>query len=109
MKHALTMEAIGYDARCRRPGARLNPKAWAAKLVRMPDASVTRHYLKPHVGYRGANSVASRGVVLTFLLEERFIYEVEQPLSWTRSRHYFVTHDGRGFLELTAREAVIYV
>ena len=124
MKRPLTLECIGDDecaaiksieqivdtalapglGRAFTGGYRRRP--WVAEIVGTdPRFGFKREFVCGFKDYNGSNSCGSRGVMAMYLLEEGAIYEVNELLSWKRSRRYFVCFDQNGVAEeLTADE-----
>ncbi len=66
------------------------PKPWAAHIVGAdPQFGLSRRFLESSTDYTHANSKASRGVYLHFVLETGNIYEVKERVSWSKSIRYF--------------------
>lgn len=66
------------------------PKPWVAHIVGTdPQFGLSRRFLEPSTDYAHANSKASRGVYLCFILETGNLYEVKERVSWSKSARYF--------------------
>lgn len=67
-----------------------------------PSGALRKTPLRCNKDYSKANSVGSRGVYAYYIVQTGRIYEVYEPVSWKRTRHYFctVTLDG-DIVELT--------
>lgn len=115
MKATLSLEYIGEseDARkvlCSRRLDQMEPGLgravigttrprvpWVAKIEGgCPRFGWRRSFLSANWQRKNANSQHSRGVMLWFVLEDGYIYEVKHPISWRRSDRYFcrVTEGG---------------
>lgn len=102
MKATLVIEAIGDNARSPYGGLlgaylSIPPRYWVARISgRDPRYKWQRQFLRGLKDYSKSNSVGSRGIMVTYLLDSGHVYEVKQPVSWKRSEHYYcrVTGDG---------------
>lgn len=67
------------------------------------DGVFSRFPLTPQKSYADANGAGSRGVYAFYLLKPERVYEILEPLSWSRSDHYYAyIEDGqemRGTME----------
>jgi hypothetical protein len=105
----LRLECIGDDAvqRFRRIAPGMFKSPWVARILDLSSChGFEREFLRGQKDYTHANSVGSRGVYLTFWLEEGEVYEVYAHLSWQCSERYFVLATG-GELRRVSREQVI--
>lgn len=76
---------------------------WVA-LIRGRPGQYRREYLRGQKDYSQANSVGSRGVYLTFWLEDGRIYEVFRRLSWSRTSQTFCRVQDGAFIPMTRVE-----
>ncbi|MGD9613812.1 MAG: hypothetical protein AB7H90_01295 [Alphaproteobacteria bacterium] len=92
-RYALTLEAIGDDAR----GAGLPSRCWVAQIFGHDGRDRwVKAYLAGVRDYTGANSVGSRGIAVVYHLSQGPIYEVSSPTSWRNTDRYFLrVIDGR--------------
>lgn len=89
MRTLLKMECIG-------DGKGLG-NAWVAEITGiMRNGELRRVFLKKNKDYSQANSVGTRGVYAFFVLDSGRLYEVMQPLSWSKTDHYFCSVDDIG-------------
>lgn len=85
-KHPLLIEAIGDNAR----SAGMPSRSWVARLFGSDGrGGWARVFLAGMKDYAGANCVGSRGIRMTYLLEEGSIYEISAPQSWRSTDRYF--------------------
>lgn len=81
------LEAIGDDARQYGFPAR----CWIAQIFGADGhGGWARAFVHGVKDYSSANSKGSRGIAVTFFLEEGPIYEVSSPLSWKSIDRYFL-------------------
>lgn len=113
MKASLGLEyfGAGQDSKWRVQSALFggfpSRRPWVAQVTgRSESGQIDREFLAPNTDYAGANSVASRGVTLQFVLETDRLYEVREQVSWEKSIRYFcaVTESG-GIYRLSDQEA----
>jgi hypothetical protein len=52
-----------------------------------------------------ANSVGSRGIKQVYLLENRSIYWIRQPISWSKSREFYAIVEDGDLIEISETEA----
>ena len=64
---------------------------------------------KGFVDYSEANSVGSRGVYNIFLLYGNRIYEVKQPISWKKSRHYYCRIKSGKLIEMNIHQVLAWL
>ena len=84
MEATLKLERIGG----------FNGIAWCAEIVgHDPKFTYERAFLKGRNDYTNANSKNTRGVYTYYTLESSRVYEVLEPLSWSRSARYFCKVD----------------
>lgn len=93
---ALVLEAIGDDMehlfkhhRLLRGEKRPFDYPWVARCTGWRGAEPVRDYITGLKDYTRGNSVGSRGITLTYWLQEGEIYEAHELLTWKRSRQYF--------------------
>lgn len=122
MRYVLTLEAIGdshtqairaYEGFYNRlGGGQLAPfgssAPWVAALVLVNDR-LERHFVRGNKDYSGASGSGNRGIVLYYPLRSG-VYEVNERLSWRRSRRYFLrVIDSSTAEELSQHEAMRHV
>lgn len=57
--------------------------------------------------YSQANSKGSRGVYIIYILDSGKLYQVAEPVSWKRTRHYFAgVNDFGEIIEMDEKEAM---
>lgn len=83
---------------------KLAPQPWVARIIGVSYQRMGREFLRGLKDYTYANSVGSRGVYLTFWLQEDDLYEVFRRESWSRHRRYFVVPDKSGIVEIGDKE-----
>jgi hypothetical protein len=88
---------LGYALdRSRRP--------WVAEVVgKESNGQLRRIFLRGQKDYRDSNGTGSRGVILYFHLRPGKIYEVNQLLTWEKSRRYFCRVENGRLVELVRR------
>jgi len=65
-------------------------RPWVARITGTdPQFGLAREFLQGQKDYSQANSVGSRGIYLYFPLKDG-IYEVNERLTWKRTRRYFI-------------------
>lgn len=95
MKGVLKLEAIGDNtyqlAKGLSPIFGPGPKRnyWVAQIIDFTESNYVRDFIRPKKDYSKANSVGSRGVFLYYILESGKVYEVSEPLSWSRTQRFF--------------------
>lgn len=88
---ALTMEAIGDNIAKGYAFAGFRERNWVAQILGMDSRGRwIRSYVSGNWDYAGANSVGSRGVMVTYMLAQGLIYEISQPQTWSTTDRYFV-------------------
>lgn len=88
-RHWLEIEAIGDDV-TRLPGLR-GSAGWVAQIFGgCPHRGFQRAFLRGAKDYAAANSRGSRGVMLSYALEEGPIYEIKQRTSWRHVDRWFL-------------------
>lgn len=95
--YALTLESIGDDTHQRMRsapfglGAGSRPRHAVAQVMgRDGRGGWVQAYLSGAKDYSSGNSIGSRGVTVTYHLEEGPIYGVSDPRSWRRIDRYFL-------------------
>lgn len=100
MRAVIKIECIG-------DGGRLGPSRYGVSEISgiYPSGGLRKVPLRCNKDYSKANSVGSRGVYAYYIVKPGCIYEVHEPVSWKRTKHYFctVTLDGE-IVELTMEE-----
>lgn len=87
----------------------LDPKrrAWVAHVTgRSAKFGLERAFIEGLRDYKEANSVGSRGVMLTFILYPGRIYEVRALLSWSKEDRYFCHVVDGAIVRLTQERAL---
>jgi len=104
MRHTITLESIGDNTHAVSAGLKKlgmpffsRPKPWVALIIGMNAKwGFTRVFLDGQRDYSKANSVGSRGVRIFYFVSDG-VYEVQDPLSWSRTDRYFLhVVNGRG-------------
>ena len=117
----IALEAIGDNWKAMR---RFNPEAlerrqwdrwkayafdpsrwpWVAEIIGLaPLGKLCRSFIRGQRDYRDCNGTGSRGIMIYFHLYPGKIYEVNELLTWDKSRRYFCrVVDGR-IVELVRR------
>lgn len=86
-RYALCLEAIGDNNRASGAPAR----NWVARLFGSDGrGGWARVFLPGMRDYASANSQGSRGIVVTYFLDQGPIYEISRPLSWRSTDRYFL-------------------
>lgn len=86
-RFALTLEAIGDNLR----QFGMPSRNWVARIFGSDGrGGWARVFLSGARDYSEANSIGSRGISVTYFLEEGPIYEVSSPQSWGATERYFV-------------------
>jgi len=96
MKANLKIEAIGYNSnnlnRLLPRSMRIPSRYWVAEITGVHSVyKLDRTFLRGKIDYREANSKASRGVHVNYILEAGKIYEVSKPQSWRSTVRFFAT------------------
>jgi hypothetical protein len=100
-RFAKAIEAVGDDAR----QFGFPSRCWIARLFGSDGrGGWARAYLSGVRDYNAANSTGSRGIVVTYFLEEGPIYEVSAPQSWRSSDRYFLRVVNGDAIRLTKPE-----
>lgn len=92
-KHHLELQSLGDNEyqELRRSGQAVSPPCWVAQIWgSCPKFGFARSFLDGARDYAKANSRGSRGVRVSYILEEGPIYEVKERVSWGRSERYFL-------------------
>jgi len=90
-RFALSLEAIGDHLRALGPIAGLRSRNWVARIFGSDGrGGWARVFVSGSKDYSGSNSVGSRGIRVTYFLEEGPIYEVSSPQTWSSTERYFV-------------------
>jgi hypothetical protein len=78
-------------------------RSWVANVRCGLDGSLRRQrYIEGKADFANANSVGTRGVRRTFVVEQDALLEIEDAGA---NRRYYAVHDGEGLIRLTSREA----
>lgn len=87
-----------------------NRRPWVAQITgRDARHGLARTFLNHLKDYKDANGTGSRGVYLTYVLRDGFLYEVRELLSWSRERRYFCRVAAGQIVEMTAEEVARYL
>lgn len=88
-----------------RTWARYNqaPKTWVAEITgRAPGRQrYQRAFVDGQRDYTNANRTGSRGVERWYELREGRVYEVSEPLSWSRGRRYYCRAEAGQIVEIS--------
>ncbi len=97
--HPITLEAIGEAYLVYGVG---KPRNWVARITGLDDRyGFKREFVPGYKDYITANSIGSRGVTVTYMLEEMHIYEVSSPISWRSLDRYYCRQMPHGRERLT--------
>jgi len=125
MRAILKLEAIGDDIHAykklirrgdiepdnirRIPAVKqMRSKAWVARITGLDrEFRFQREFLRGQRDYSGANAIGSRGVYIYYALTDG-VYEVNAPLSWTRTDRYFMRVEGTQMTRMTLEEVMIW-
>lgn len=78
---------------------------WAAEITgRDPKYKYQREFLRYKKDYSRSNSVGTRGIYATYILDEGRLYEISAPQSWRATDRYFCTVEDGQVMRLTAEE-----
>ena len=87
-----------------------NRRPWVAQITgRDAQHGLARTFLKHLKDYKDANGNGSRGIFLTYVLRDGFLYEVRELLSWSRERRYFCRVAAGQIVEMTTEEVARYL
>lgn len=108
---ALILECIGDDtiqmfrylSDALKQGDRI-PRGPYVALICSTAGHIRREYLRGQKDYTNANSIGSRGVTLTYWLENGRVYEVHRRLSWSRTIMTFCRVDAGRFVPMTRED-----
>lgn len=88
--HVITVEAIGDDLARAGRAFGFKSRNWAAQIFGSDGrGGWVRSFLTGTRDYSRANSKGSRGIMVSYLLEQGPIYEIRAPLTWSSSDRYF--------------------
>lgn len=84
---------------------------WCAEIVGRSEVyRFERRFLKPKYDYRHANSKATRGIFVYYLLESGHLYEAKSPVSWSRCDRFFCTvADDGAIIRMDEDEAIAWL
>jgi len=88
----IELEAIGDNLSPRKApfGLRMPPRHWVAQIFGSNGrGGWVRNFLPGARDYSKANSVGSRGIMVSYLLQTGPIYEISEPTSWGTTERYF--------------------
>jgi hypothetical protein len=82
-------------------------RPWVARLTGLRDGcKIQRRFIQAQRDYSRANSSGSRGIMLYYFLEPG-LYEINQRITWKRTKRYFAwIVDENTLCELSREEAV---
>ncbi len=104
--HATLARGVNQAAR----GAMPVRAPWVAKVTgKDPKFGLSRQFLRARKDYAGGNSIGSRGVMLHYVLEDGFMYEVRQLTSWSSERRYFARAILGKVVEITREEVDFFL
>lgn len=90
-KFALRLEAIGDNLKSLGPIAGFKSRCWVARIFGSNGQNGwARAFITGYRDYSAANSIGSRGIYITYLLDEGPIYEVSARQSWRSTDRYFI-------------------
>jgi len=125
MRAVLRLEAIGDDVHAykklirrgdiapdnirRIPAVKqLRSRAWVARITGLDkNYRFKREFLTGQRDYSQANSVGSRGVYIYYALTDG-VYEVNAPLSWTKTDRYFMRVQGTTMTRISLEEVMTW-
>lgn len=107
-RYALRLEAIGDNESFSALGMfGLPQRYWAAKILGINNFNnFVRTFLKGARDYTRANSQGSRGIFVTFYLEEGPIYEISSPKSWKHTDRHFARIVNGEVIRMTKNEVL---
>lgn len=90
-RFVLRLEAIADNLRSLGPIVGFKSRCWVARIFGSDGrGGWARVFVEGARDYSSANSVGSRGVYITYFLEEGPIYEVSSPQTWKKTDRYFL-------------------
>ena len=90
-RFALRLEAIADNLRSLGPISGFKSRCWVARIFGSDGRDGwARVFVDGARDYASANSVGSRGIYITYFLEEGPLYEVSSPHTWKSTERYFV-------------------
>ena len=118
MRYVLKLEAIGdnvtYEASmCRKHGVPYRARRsidiprrpWVARITGYNSRfGLHREFLTGQRDYTRANGPGSRGIFLYYFLDDG-LYEVNELVTWSRTRRYFLRVERGQAEEITTQEA----
>lgn len=82
-------------------------ESWVAELIGLlPRGGISSRRLVPKYDYARANGTGSRGVYLTYLLNDGGVYEVHARVTWKRVDHYYATVRAGAIERISQEEAL---
>lgn len=85
-------------------------RPWVAEITGLdPQYRYKRAFLSGQKDYSEANSIGSRGVYVYYHLEPGRVYEVNELVTWTRTRRYFCRVEHGRIVEMGREEALACV
>jgi hypothetical protein len=78
-------------------------RPWVKQITKDTQGRLMREFMNGQIDYSKANSTGSRGIFLYFYLPPG-IYEVNERVSWTRVRKYFIRVERTEIQEITQEE-----
>lgn len=100
MKATVSSEWVGKDLDdlASQIGERAIRKPWCAK-VSLNRLGFSREFIKGKIDYTKSNSKQSRGVMVWFVLQHGYVYELKRNLSWKSSKRIFMRVLENGAIE----------
>ncbi|QQR69101.1 MAG: hypothetical protein IPI58_09835 [Alphaproteobacteria bacterium] len=90
-RFAISLEAIGDNMKALGPMVGFRSRNWVARIFGSDGrGGWARVFVSGAKDYCRSNSVGSRGIYVTYFLEEGPIYEVSSPQSWNSTERYFL-------------------
>lgn len=84
-------------------------RPWVARLTGLdPKYGFAREFLSGQKDYSLANSVGSRGVFVYYPLKPG-VYEVNERLTWKKTRRYFIRVEDAQIEEITKDEVLAWL
>lgn len=103
MKHSIFLEQIS----ARRSMIKAPPRPYVAEVMGFVPGGLARRFVQSQSDWRHANSLATRGARLLFIVESGRLYEIREPQTWNRTIRFWAVWDETGKKEeLTTQEAM---
>lgn len=105
--HVVTIEAIGDDMAREFRHLGWKSRNWVAQIFGSDGrGGWVRSFVSGNRDYSSANSKGSRGIMVSYLLEQGPIYEIKAPLTWSSSDRYFARIMDNTLSRMTADEVI---